>query len=248
MPSPMLQESTFQRPTVREEVDGSEAMTIGGTVAAAIVLLVVLVMAGAIGWSVVEPAPAEGAAPLTWLVPVVLAAGGLAVWTGFRPRVAPYAAPAYAALEGLALGAVSHAYETASNGVVLQAIGATVAVLLVQLVLHASGLVRATPRFLEVLFAAGLATILLYAVVLSAHAVGFSATFLGTEAHVVVSLVSAGVAAFFLFADFQVIEEGARDRAPRYMEWYAALGLVLTLVWLYLELLALMGDEDGGGD
>ena len=146
--------------------------------------------------------------------------------------LAPVAAPAYVALEGLALGAVSHTYEVVSGGIVLQAIGATVAVLLIQLVLFASGLVRATPRSLEALFAAGLATILLYAIVLTADAVGFSATFLDTDSHVVVSLVSAGVAAFFLFADFHVIEEGARDRAPQDMEWYAALGLVLTLVWL----------------
>jgi uncharacterized YccA/Bax inhibitor family protein len=115
-------------------------------------------------------------------------------------------------------------------------------------VLFVSGLVRATPRLLEALFAAGLATILLYAVVLTADAVGFSAAFLDTDSHVVVSLASAGVAAFLLFADFRVIEEGARDRAPQYMEWYAVLCVVLTLVWLYLELLALMGDEDGGGD
>ena len=246
----MLQENTFQRPAVRDEIHVSEAMTISGTAAAAVVLLIVLVVAGSIGWVLVDPVPPHGEAapPPAWLVPVVLAAAGLALWSGFRPHVSPLAAPAYAALEGLALGAVSHTYEVASDGIVLQAIGATVAVLLVQLVLHASGLVRATPRFLEVLFAAGLATILLYGVVLTAHAIGFSATFLGTEAHVVVSLISAGVAAFFLFADFHVIEEGARHRAPKYMEWYAALGLVLTLVWLYLELLALMGDDDGGGD
>ena len=248
MSSPMLHESTYQRPTVREEPDGSGVMTVGGTVAAAGVLLVVLLIAGSIGWWLADPAPPGEGAPPAWLFPVVLAAAALAVWAGLRPHVAPVAAPGYAALEGLALGAISHTYEIASEGIVLQAIAATLLVLLTQLVLFASGVVRATPRFLEVLFAALVATILLYVVVLFADALGFSATFLGTDAHVLVSFVSAGVAAFFLFADFQVIEEGTRDGAPRYMEWHAALGLVLTLVWLYLELLALMGDDDGGGD
>lgn len=245
--SPMLHEKAFE-PDPQHEVDHASTMTISGTISAALVLVVILLAAATVGWLLVEPGRPGEVAPPGWLFAVVVAAAGVAIWAGLRPAVSPFAAPLYAAMEGVVLGAISHVYELQSEGVVLQAVGATVAVLLVQLVLHASGLVRATPRFIEVLVAAALGTILLYAVVLVADAAGLHASFLGTESHVLVSLVSAGVAAFFLFADFAMIEQGAQERAPKFMEWYAALGLVLTLVWLYLELLALMGDEDGGGD
>jgi uncharacterized YccA/Bax inhibitor family protein len=156
-------------------------------------------------------------------------------------------APAYAAVQGLVLGSISHRYEAVSHGAVLQAIAGTVAALAAVTLLHCCG-VRVGNRFGTRVIGAGAGLLLFWIVTLSLRAGGIEPAFLASPgAAVMVSLVSVVVAVCFLVLDFEVIAEGVRSRASRELEWHAALGVVITLVWIYLELLALIGD-DGDGD
>jgi uncharacterized YccA/Bax inhibitor family protein len=171
--------------------------------------------------------------------------GGLicALVTVFKPRWSPYTAPLYAGLEGLLLGGVSAMFEASYPGIALQAVGATCGTLAALLAAYASGLIRPSEHFKLGIMAAtgGICLVYLASWVLSLlgiHAMGslFGNGLLGIGFSVVVVIV----AALNLVLDFDFIENGVRQAAPKYMEWYGAFGLLVTLVWLYLEILRLL--------
>jgi uncharacterized YccA/Bax inhibitor family protein len=148
----------------------------------------------------------------------------------------------YAVAEGFFLGAISKAYESRFDGIVLQAIGATLGVFAIMLVLHTTKTLRVTDKFRRTVMGATLGLMLFYGVSLLLRLFGVEVPFLNSTGPlgIAFSVFAAVLAAFNLSLDFDFIERGSQQRMPKHMEWYAAMGLLVTLVWLYLELLRLL--------
>jgi uncharacterized YccA/Bax inhibitor family protein len=218
-------------------------MTVGGTAAATGVLLVVLCVAAVFGWNfvTVNPSTTEVNFP-GWLLLPLFAALGVGILTAFKPKLARFTAPLYAILQGIVVGAISHVYDAQWNGIVLQAIGATIAVFAVMLALYGLRIIRVTDRFRRIVIGATFGILLLYGVSALFALFGHTPSFLYDSSlfGIALSVFIAGVAAFNLALDFDLIERGVKAGAPRYMEWYGAFGLLVTLVWLYLEILRLL--------
>ena len=223
----------------------TQVMTVGGTATATGVLLVLLCAAATFGWQsteVVETADGSFANPPGWVMLTLLGGIGVGLLGAFKPMLARFAGPAYALLVGTALGAISKVYETAFDGIVLQAVLGTLSVLGVMLFLHATRILKVTDRFRRVVTYATLAIAVVYVASFVMRLFGGEMPFLHDTGPlgIGISLVIIVVAAFNLSLDFDLIERGAATRAPKQLEWFGALGLVMTLVWLYLEILRLL--------
>lgn len=224
-------------------VGRSGVMTVQGTVGKTALLLAIL-SAGAI-WS--WTAAARGTAPPILLPVSAIGALVLALITIFKPTVAPYTAPVYAGLEGLLLGMLSYMIEHsgvrgAYPGIALQAVSLTCGVLLVMLFLYASRVIVVTDRLRTGIVAATAALFLVYMVSFLLSLFGVPVPYLrnATPLGIGISLFVVGLAAFNLLLDFDFIEKAAYRGAPRSMEWYGAFALMVTLVWLYVEVLRLL--------
>lgn len=160
----------------------------------------------------------------------------------FKPSTSPVAAPLYAALEGLCLGAISQVIELRFPGIVLNAMLLTFGVLGLMLMLYTTRAIRVTDRLVKGVLAATLAVALVYLVDFLLSMFGTRVPFINESGWlgIGISLVIVGIAAFNLLIDFAVIEDGVGRGSPRYMEWYCGMALLITLVWLYLELLRLL--------
>jgi uncharacterized YccA/Bax inhibitor family protein len=233
--NPVLSAETFRGTRV---LRGEDAMTIGGTVNKTALALTVLMVAAAWVWNL---GPTDARLPVFTTVGLL---GGLvaAIVTSFRQPWAPITAPIYAALEGLALGGISVSFEARYPGLVSQAVFLTFGTLGALLVAYRSGLIRATENFKLGIFAAtgGIMLVYLVGFVMSFFGAGLPLIHGSGTFGIVFSLIVVGVAALNLVLDFDFIEEGAERGAPKYMEWYGAFALLVTLVWLYLEMLRLL--------
>jgi uncharacterized YccA/Bax inhibitor family protein len=178
-----------------------------------------------------------------WAIGASLTGLVVAIATIVRPRWSPITAPIYALVEGVVLGVVSMWFETSYPGIAIQAVALTFGVLGAMLVLYTTRVIRVTQRFRTGVLAATLAIAGVYLVSLLLGLFGVRVPFLydASPLGILISLAIVVVAALNLVLDFDLIERGARSGAPAYMEWYAAFGLLVTLVWLYLELLRLLG-------
>jgi uncharacterized YccA/Bax inhibitor family protein len=221
----------------------SDRMTLDGTVNKTGLLLLIAVLSAAWPWSVVMQQGQAGAGMVG-----TLAMGGaiigliLALIISFKPHTAPYLAPVYAVVEGVFLGAVSGFFELRFPGIVLQAIALTFGTLGALLLAYKSGLIRATENFKLGIVAATGAIFLLYLVsfVLSFFGIQIPLIHGSGWVGIAFSLFVVTIAALNLVLDFDFIENGVAAGAPKYMEWYGAFGLVVTLFWLYLEFLRLL--------
>jgi uncharacterized YccA/Bax inhibitor family protein len=220
---------------------GEERMTLQGSINKSFLLLVVLLAGAFWPWSQYL---STGDASVVGTPLLVGALGGfvLAMIISFKANLAPVLSIPYAALEGLALGSISALLERRYPGIAIQAVGLTFAVFAVMLVAYKLNIIRATERFRSVVIGATGAIALVYIVsmVLGFFHVAVPLLNSSSPLGIVVSLVIVGVAALNLILDFDFIESGAAQGAPRYMEWYAAFGLLVTMVWLYLEILRLL--------
>jgi uncharacterized YccA/Bax inhibitor family protein len=189
----------------------------------------------------VSPAP-EGVRFPGWILPALLVGLGIAFLTIFKPRLARFTGPVYALVEGLLLGAISHVYNLAYGGIVVQAVGLTLAVFGLMLFLYATRVIKVTDKLRMGIVAATGAVFLVYMVSLVLRLFGADVPFIhdASPIGILISLAVVVIAALNLVLDFDFIEQGAAKGAPKYMEWYGAFGLLVTLVWLYLELLRLM--------
>jgi uncharacterized YccA/Bax inhibitor family protein len=232
-------------------VDGGATMRLGGTLSAAAILLLVLVVAGFFGWQATEVVTAVNVAGETvvvssqmpaWIIISAIVGFGLAILTIFKPKFARFTAPLYAAAQGVFVGAISKLYEVQFDGIVLQAVGLTIGVFVMMLVLYATGTIKVTDRLRKGIFAATGAVVLVYLASMIARLFGSDIPMIHDAGIVGIgfSLVVVGIASSNLLLDFDFIERGVEMRAPRYMEWFGAFGLMVTLVWLYLELLRLL--------
>jgi uncharacterized YccA/Bax inhibitor family protein len=222
-----------------------QPMTLDGTIAVTGILFVLLLAAAVWGWNQVDVTDGEVTGFPTWSLIAVLVGFGCVLFASFKPTRAKFLAPIYALAQGVFVGAISAAYNAQWDGIVVQAVGATLGVFLVMLFLYRARIVKVTDKFRSVVIGAtaGLAVFYLVAIVLSLF--GMNISFLSASDNSLLgigfSVLAAGLASLNLLLDFDLIERGVRGAAPKYMEWFAALGLVVTLVWLYLELLRLLG-------
>ena len=222
----------------------SQVMTVGGTISAAGVLMVILLASAAVGWQMGpdNQGTVRGFPGLALVGILVGFACVIAMY--FRPMWAKFLAPVYAVGEGFFLGVVSKAYESYQHGIVVQAVGATLGVFAVMLVLYRTQIIKVTDRFRRIVIMAtmGLMAFYLVSFVIRLIAGPGSVSFLQSASGlgILFSVFAAGLAAMNLAIDFDFIERGARQGLPKGMEWFAAFALVVTLVWLYLELLRLL--------
>lgn len=244
--NPALSENTFLDLGSGTLVRGNaDAMTLNGTVNKT-ALLLVLTLAGALfSWAQFTSAMAAGnpgaIMPYVWGGAI----GGfiVAMVTIFKKTWSPYTAPVYAVLEGLFLGAASGMFELRFPGIVVQAVGLTFGTLGALLLAYRSGLIKATENFKLGVVAATGGIALLYLAQMALQFFGFGGMSFINGSSTIGILFSVGVvivAALNLVLDFDFIEQGVEKGAPKYMEWYAAFGLLVTLVWLYLEILRLL--------
>lgn len=238
--NPALKDSTFLDLNSGTVVRGAgTAMTLNGTVNKTAFLLV-LTLAGALyTWNLAS----NGAANL---MPYILvgALGGfvVAMVTIFKKTWAPVTAPLYAGLEGVFIGAVSAMFELKFPGIVMQAVGLTFGTLAAMLMAYRSGLIKATENFKLGVVAATGGIAILYLVNIAMGFFGTSMPFIHDSGWLGIAFSGfvVVIAALNLVLDFDFIEKGVEHGTPKYMEWYAAFGLLVTLVWLYLEILRLL--------
>lgn len=229
-----------------------ETLRRGGVASATAVLLAIIVATGLVGWNVVDVATSTNAAGKTvtesvsippWIFGAVIVGFVLAIITFVKPNLARITGPLYAVAEGLFIGAISKVYEAQYTGIVLQAVGLTIGVFLLMLMLFATGRIRVTPKLTAGIAVATGAVFLVYAASFVLSLFGSGVPYIHDSGPIGIgfSVVVVGIAAFNLLIDFDFIDRAEAAGAPRRMEWYAAFSLVVTLVWLYLELLRLLG-------
>ena len=230
-----------------------QVMTVNGVISATATLFVLLLASAAVGWiktgSPEEVPLSDGSIGYNYSIPP-LAWGGLIVGIGltfllmFRPHLAKFIAPIYALAEGFFVGALSRMYETYYDGIVVQAAGATIAVFGVMLVLYRTRIIKVTNRFRKIVMSATMGVMLFYGacLLIRMFAGADSVSFLSSPSLLGIgfSVLVAGLAAFNLALDFDFIERGAEQGLDKNFEWYAAFGLLVTIVWLYLEMLRLL--------
>jgi uncharacterized YccA/Bax inhibitor family protein len=245
--NPVLRDKFFQNLPAT-----AEPMTLNGTLVRTGLLLVLMLITGAWTWNHFMNASAGGglaggaAAVTPFLMGGLIVGLVLAVASTFKPNWTPVTAPLYALAEGTALGGISALFEVRYQGIVLQAVMASIGVLAVMLFLYRSGVIKVTHKFRMGVAAATGGILLLYLVQWGISAFtgfgGMSFVFGGGTFGILFSLFVVGIAALNLVLDFDLIERATAAGAPRYMEWFCAFALMVTLVWLYLELLRLLGN------
>jgi uncharacterized YccA/Bax inhibitor family protein len=258
MANPLLNESTFKRdgrstplppPELSTRWDGAivttapvRTMTVNATVQATIGLLALLLAAGYVGWRTVTVTDDQVTRFPAWTIALILGGFATVLVASFKPKLAPVLAPVYAVLQGVFVGAISHAYEAYYSGIVLAAIGATLGVFAVMLLLYRFRIIRVTNKFRSIVIGATLGLAVFYLIAIIANAFGSGISIISSPSWLGIgfSVFAASLAALNLLLDFDFIERGERAGAPTYMNWFGALGLLVTLVWLYLEMLRLL--------
>ena len=232
--NPMMKESVFS-----QAISGAETMTLQGAVNKTIALLALVVIGASYSWNLFYNQGPEAVQP--WMIGGIIGSLVFAMITIFKATWAPKTAPIYAVLEGLALGGISAFFEARFPGIVIQAVGLTFGTLFALLLAYKTRLIRATENFKLGVFAAtgGIAVVYLISMIGGMFGWNMPVIHESGPMGILFSLFVVVIAALNLVLDFDFIERG-HGVAPRYMEWYAAFGLVVTLAWLYLELLRLL--------
>ncbi|WDM21899.1 Bax inhibitor-1/YccA family protein [Paenibacillus polymyxa] len=235
--NPVLRDDIFLREDEREASE--QRMTIGGTVNKTLLLLVLLIVSGSITWYMTYEGTVE---VLSLLTAGFIGMAGVALAISFFPKSAPILSPVYAILSGFALGGVSAFMEYEYPGIVANAILLTVGILFWMLFMYTQRIIKVTRGFISFVV---LCTMAIFLVTL----VDFMLNFFGMNVPYIhetgwlgigISLFIVIIAALNLLVDFNFIEEQADQGAPKYMEWYGAFALLVTLVWLYVRILDLL--------
>ncbi len=219
-----------------------ERMTLGGAINKTIVLFVLLLITAGWTWSHYNPADPAAIMPYMW--------GGLIVGlvfafaTIFKPNWAPVTAPLYALAEGCAIGGISAIYNAQAQGIALQAVALTFGIMAVMLFLYRSGIIKVTQKFRMGLTAAigGIFLFYIGTWIVGLFGVNTSMLFGGSTLSIGISLVIVAIASLSLTLDFDMIQRASTAGMPKFMEWYSGFSLMVTLVWLYLELLRLLAN------
>ena len=237
--NPTLGEKAFQSVGTAH---GDQVMTVQGSLQKFGFMLIMLMGTAFYAWK--EFQGHGNVMPLMWTGLI----GGfvLALVIIFKKNWSPYLAPAYALLEGLFIGTISAMYndmfQAQAPNIIMNAVGLTLGTAVAMYVLYSMRIIRATERFKSIIFvaAAGIAIFYLIAMVLRLFGVEIAFLHEGSLLGIGFSLFVVAIASLNLILDFDMIEQGAAHGAPKYMEWYGAFGLMVTIVWLYLEILRLL--------
>ena len=238
MANPVLNENIFRNQAYTYGKTG--VMTIGGTATKTLLLLLMVIAGAAYTWKLyynaINPQSITG-----WMFGGLIVAFIMAMIISFKPKTAQFLSPIYAAGEGLALGGISAIFNeqfalTAPN-IVIHAVSLTLVTALVMLTVYRSGLIKVNGTFMKVLSIALISIMVFY---IGTWIVSLFGVNLSSPLSIGISLVIVAVAAFSLLMDYEFIRQASYAGAPKYMEWYGAFGLTVTLVWLYLELLKLL--------
>ena len=246
MSNPVLASTAWQDEPSWRTAAASSSMTVQGTALKSGFLVLLLLATFTLSWQQVAtthtvfgltPGIAIAIGAITGLLAVLL--------TMFVKRLAMPCAIVYALAEGVVLGLISQMLEVRYPGIALNAAAFTTLTLGGMLMMYVNGWIRATPMFVRIVMGAtiglGLGMAALYLLGLFGIGTGIASTLHGnSNIGIIFSVVCVGLAAFNLVLDFDVIERGARDQLPKHMEWLGALGLLVTLVWLYIEIIRLL--------
>lgn len=237
--NPFFSENKFLHQA--EVVGSSDVMTINSTMTKFGFLFLLLLASAVFSWAMT----AQGVNVKPYLIGSVIGGFIVALIVSFKPTTAQYLAPVYALLEGVVIGCISALFSFSFRGVneniIVQAVFLTLSVVVAMFLLYKFRIIRVTERLRSIIFGAlvGVAVFYLLSFVLSLFGLGSIANVGGTMG-IIISGVIVVVAAFSLLLDFDMIERGAAQGAPKYMEWFAAFGLLVTIIWLYLEILRLL--------
>jgi uncharacterized YccA/Bax inhibitor family protein len=243
--NPALNQDAFSRGIALAAESESAGMTVAGTYTITAGLLILLALAGAFGWSQVQIEVIRGedvALTPRWIWLAFLLTFVLAMVGAFAFRAAPIIAPLYALSEGALLGVVSRYYELEFEGVVAQAVLATLSIFLAMLALYATRIVKVTSKMVLGVAAAmgGLAIMWMTAWLLSLFGVNLAFLYAPTPLGIALSIGIVILGALNLIIDFDFIERAAAGGAPGYMAWYAGFGLMLAIIWIYLSVLRVL--------
>ncbi|MCP4155332.1 MAG: Bax inhibitor-1/YccA family protein [bacterium] len=239
--NPALNKKAFQR---LEYGENSGQMTLQGTVNKTLIMLLCIMFTATYTWKLFfNQGPEAGAAAMyPWLMIGGIGGFIVALVTIFKKTWAPYTAPMYALLEGLFLGGLSAIMQARFPGIVIQAVALTFGILFMLLFLYKSRIIKPTENFKLGVAAATGGIFLVYMLSFILSFFGTSVPFIHESGTIGIlfSLFVVVVASLNLVLDFDFIENGAEQGAPKYMEWYGAFGLMVTLIWLYIEILRLL--------
>ena len=248
MANPVLSEKVFNKAHSEES---TEVMTVKGTAFKSIVLIFMVLAGAAYTWKVFYEA-INPASVTPWMWGGAIGGFIVAIIISFKPNLAQYLAPVYAVLERLFLGAISamfnQAFAESAPGIVMNATLLTILTAFAMLIVYRTGLIKVNDKFIRIITTAVGAIALYYFVniILSMFGVNLVMLHNSGPLSIGISLVIIGVAAFSLLLDFNFIEKASQQGAPKYMEWYGAFALMVTLIWLYLEILKLLAKFAGG--
>lgn len=234
--NPALKESVLKKIGTVEKANSA---TISGTISKIIILFAVLSFGAYSGWRMItNNSSLAGIVIISSLVVATV----LAFSTIFIPKISPYTSPIYALLEGVLLGAISNVFNQASDGIVTQALLLTGSVFATVLYLYATRLVRVTDKTRSVIIVMTVAIALYYLIALIMGLFGINAPLIYDSGlyGIIFSLIVVFVASMNLLLDFDFIERASNGRMPKFFEWYGAFSLMITVVWLYLEILRLL--------
>lgn len=223
-------------------VAGSDAMTVRGTVHKTIIMLLLVVLPAAYVWNIFNTSGYNPASVQTWMWVGLIGGLVLSLVTVFKKNWAPLSAPLYAVLEGLFLGGISAQFQHAYPGIVMQAVSLTIATLLMMLAAYQSGWIKASENFKLGIVAATGGIMVVYLVTMVLGFFGINVPFIQGNGifSILFSVFVCGIAALNFILDFDYIQQAARNNVPKYMEWYGAFALMVTLIWLYIEILRLL--------
>ena len=210
-------------------------MSIEGTINKTSLLFFILLVGASISWNFT-------ASQTTFMVVGFIGSLALAFATIFKPTIASYTAPGYAFFEGLLLGALSMKFNMLYDGIVMNAVLLTISVFAGMLFLYRTRIIKVTEKFRSIMMSMLMGVVIVYGLTFVLGMFGINVGLVTGNSLMAIGLniVIAGIAAFSLLLDFDMIERGSSEQWPGYMEWYSAFGLMVTLVWLYLELLRLL--------
>lgn len=236
--NPFLKEDNYKNAAQSEVLDGEmvysgEVMTVNGAVNKTLVLSAILLFTTVISYAMMNPILMWGGA-IGGLVVVIISM--------FKKEYSPTLAPLYAALEGLFVGGISATYAYMFDGIIFQAVTLTFGLLFMMLFIYKAGIIKVTEKFRSGVIMATGAVLLVYVLNFVLSLFGINVPFLheGGMIGIGISVVIIGIASLNLLLDFDNFEKGEAYEAPKYMEWFFAMGLIITLVWLYLEILHLL--------
>ncbi|MFJ8528303.1 Bax inhibitor-1/YccA family protein [Bacillus sp. NPDC094106] len=236
MKNPMLKDKErFQQTSNSNE----GTMTVGGTVVKTFIYLIMLLGASLYSFLQIKNGTMGAKTSIGLLIGILIASFIVSLITASVPKIAWLTAPIYATLEGVLIGFISTVIEHKYPGIVLQAVLATVAVVMAMLFLYATRIVKVNEKFLNVVKVATLSILIIYLIDIILMLCGVMIPFLhdSSPLSIGISLVIIGIASLNILADFHFIEDGVNAKAPKYMEAYFGFALLVSIVWLYLEIL-----------